>query len=108
MSNTEIPTNSDIQLNDEEAWHKEILFELNAKARAKGAEYDYDFLEDAPRVSGDCKYTWSFPSPHRSNFTRRGSDSNVSTDSESLENSNKHTQFSNRRRIDYYILEPFI
>lgn len=106
MSNTDIPTDSDIELNDGEAWHREILFELNAKARAKGAEYNYDFLEDAPQVSGDCRYTWSFPRPHRSSFTRSDSDSNVSTDSESLESSNKQTQFSNTRRIDYYILEP--
>ena len=105
MNNSEMPTssempiNSDIELNDEEAWHKEILFELYAKSRAKGAEYNYDFLEDAPGVSGDCRYVWNSPSPHRSSSTRRGS--NLSTDSDSLEISVKQTQFSNRSFIYY-------
>lgn len=106
MSNTIIPSDSDIQLSDGEAWHKEILSELNANARAKGAEYDYDFLEDAPRVSGESRYTWNFPRPHRSSLTQSGSNSNVSTDSESLENINEHILFSSKRRKEYYILAP--
>jgi hypothetical protein len=106
MSNTVIPTDSDIELSDGEAWHKEILFEMNANARAKGAEYDYDFLEDAPRASAECRYAWRFPTPQSSSFTQSGSDSNVSTDSESLENSYKQKKFSSTRRIDYNIIAP--
>ena len=88
MNFSSLSLESDFEEDPGISWHKEILSELNSKAQIKGALYNYDFLEDAPLNSEDYRYDWSISHPKKFSGNLSGSDSNVSTDSENLEDAN--------------------
>lgn len=94
MNVLELPFESDTEVDPGVSWHKEILSELASQAQIKGAVYNYDFLEDAPRSSENYRYKWSYARTKKSSANLSSSDSNISKDLRNLEELTQQMQFS--------------